>query len=55
MPSSKLRRELLKEIHDTKWVGHPEDEITLTLLARSFHYPKREENMQAYVKTYHVC
>ena len=37
MPSSKLRRELLKEIPDTKWVGHPKEERTLALLAWSFH------------------
>ena len=35
--SSKLRRELLKETHDTKWAGHPGEERTLALLSRSFH------------------
>ena len=55
MPSSNLRRELLKETHDTKWVGHPGEEKTLALLARSFHWPKMKEDVQAYVKTYHVC
>ena len=37
VPSSKLRRKLLKEMHDTKWVGHPEEERALALHARSFH------------------
>ena len=37
VPSSNLRRELLKETHDTKWVGHPREEGTVALLARSFH------------------
>ena len=37
VPSSKLRQELLKETHDTKWAGHPREERTLALLARSFH------------------
>ena len=55
MPSSKLRQELLKETHDTKWVGHPGEERTLALLARSFHWPKMKEDVQAYVKTCHVC
>ena len=55
MPSSKLRRELLKETHDTKWAGHPGEEKTLALLARSFHWPKMKEDVQAYVKTCHVC
>ena len=44
MPSSKLRRELLKETHDTKWVGHPGEERTLALLARSFHWPKMKKD-----------
>ena len=54
MPSSKLRRKLLKETHDTKWVGHRREESTLALLARSFHWPKMKEDVQAYVKTCHV-
>ena len=55
MPSSKLRRELLKETHDTKWVGHPEEERTLVLLTQSFHWLEIKEDVQAYVKTCHVC
>ena len=55
MPSTKLRRELLKETHDTRWAGHPGEERTLALLARSFHWPKMKEDVQAYVKTCHVC
>ena len=55
MPSSKLIQELLKEIHDTKWAGHLEEERTLALLARSFHWSKMKEDVQAYVKTCHVC
>ena len=55
VPSSKLRRELLKETRDTKWDGYPGEERTLALLAWSFHWPKMKEDMQAYVKTCHVC
>ena len=55
MPSSKLRQELLKETHDTKWAGHLGEERTLALLVRSFHWPKMKEDVQAYVKTCHVC
>ena len=46
---------MLKETHDTKWDGHPGKERTLVLLAQSFHWPKMKEDMQAYVKTCHVC
>ena len=31
------------------------EERTLALLARSFHWPKMKEDVQAYVKTCHVC
>ena len=55
VPSRKLRQELLKETHDTKWAGHPEEERTLALLERSFHWPKMKEDVQAFVKTCHVC
>ena len=55
MPSSKLRWELLMETHNTKWDGHPKEERTLALLARSFHWPKMKEDLQAYVKKCHVC
>ena len=36
MNLSKLRRELLKEINDTKWVGHLREERTLALVAGLF-------------------
>ena len=45
MPSSKLRWDLLKETHGTKWVGHPGEERTLALLAWSFLWPKKKEDV----------
>ena len=45
VPSSKLRRELLKETHDTKWAGHTGKERTLALLSQSFHWPKMKEDV----------
>ena len=47
---SKLRWELLKKTHDSKWAGHLVEERTLTLFSQSFHWLK---DMQAYVKTCH--
>ena len=32
-----LKRELLRETHDTKWEGHPGEERTMALLARSYY------------------
>ncbi|RVW18515.1 Retrovirus-related Pol polyprotein from transposon 17.6 [Vitis vinifera] len=37
-----LRRDLLRETHDSKWVGHLGEERTLALLARSHYWPKMD-------------
>lgn len=56
VPSSGgLRRELLRETHDSKWAGHPGQERTYALLARCYFWPKMEEDVEAYVKTCLVC
>ena len=36
VPAGGLRKELLLETHDAKWVGHPGEERTLALLAKSY-------------------
>ncbi|KAG6515906.1 hypothetical protein ZIOFF_026344 [Zingiber officinale] len=50
-----LRKELLKETHDPLWAGHPGVERMLALLARSYIWPKMENDVEAYVKTCLVC
>ncbi|CAL9106329.1 unnamed protein product, partial [Musa textilis] len=35
-----LRRELLKECHDSLWAGHPSIHQTLALVERAFYWPK---------------
>ncbi|RVW60334.1 Transposon Tf2-2 polyprotein [Vitis vinifera] len=51
----RLRKDLLRETHDSKWAGHPGEERTLALLARSYYWPKIGEDVQAYVKSCLVC
>ena len=41
---SGLRKDLLRETHDSKWAGHPREERTLALLARSHYWPKMGED-----------
>ena len=36
VPAGGLRNELLRETHDAKWAGHPCEERTLALLAKSY-------------------
>ncbi|RVX00199.1 Transposon Ty3-I Gag-Pol polyprotein [Vitis vinifera] len=55
VPAGGLRKELLRETHDAKWTGHPREERTLALLARSYYWPKMGEDVQAYVKSCLVC
>ncbi|KAE8689123.1 hypothetical protein F3Y22_tig00110943pilonHSYRG00133 [Hibiscus syriacus] len=51
----KLRKELMKECHDSKWVGHPGVDRTLALLSKQYYWPHIAEDVQAYVKTCLVC
>ncbi|KAH0709457.1 hypothetical protein KY284_010884 [Solanum tuberosum] len=50
-----LRKDLMKEVHDTTWASHPEVERMLALLSRVYFWPKMEDDIKAYVKTCHVC
>ena len=45
VPTSGLRRELLWETHDAKWVGHPDEERTVTLLVISYYWSKMGEDV----------
>ncbi|KAE8697362.1 hypothetical protein F3Y22_tig00110621pilonHSYRG00135 [Hibiscus syriacus] len=51
----KLRKELMKECHDSKWAGHPGVDRTLALLSEQYYWPHMDEDVQAYVKTCLVC
>jgi hypothetical protein len=50
-----LRNELLKETHDPLWAGHPGVERMLALLAKSYYWPKMDQDVELYVKTCLVC
>lgn len=50
-----LRRELMKECHDSLWAGHPGIQRTLALLERLYYWPRMEEDVEGYVRTCLVC
>lgn len=50
-----LRREVMKECHDSKWAGHPGVNRTLALLEDRFYWPDMRNDIEAYVKTCLVC
>ncbi|CAH9095580.1 unnamed protein product [Cuscuta europaea] len=50
-----LRRDLVKECHDTKWVGHPGQKRTLALVETAYFWPQMRDTVELYVKTCLVC
>lgn len=50
-----IRRELLKESHDSKWAGHPGRERMYVLLSRSYYWTQLRDDVELYVKTCLVC
>jgi len=49
-----LRKNLMKEAHDTTWAGHPGVERMLALLSRVYYWPKLEDNIEAHVNNCHI-
>ncbi|GMQ12089.1 hypothetical protein CsSME_00054546 [Camellia sinensis var. sinensis] len=50
-----LRRNLIKECHDTQWAGHPGQRRTRALLESSYYWPQMRDAVEQYVKTCLVC
>ncbi|KAE8699155.1 hypothetical protein F3Y22_tig00110584pilonHSYRG00049 [Hibiscus syriacus] len=50
-----LRRDLIKECHNTKWAGHPGQKRTMALLETSYFWPHMKDSVELYVKTCLVC
>ena len=44
-------KDLMKEAHDSAWVGHSGVQRMLALLSRVYIWPKMEDDIEAYVKT----
>ena len=50
-----LRKEILKECHDSKWAGHPGIHRTLALVEHTYYWPRMRDDVELYVKTCLVC
>ncbi|KAH9744594.1 Endonuclease [Citrus sinensis] len=50
-----LRKEIIKECHDSKWAGHPRIESTTALVQASYFWPHMRDDIEAYVRTCLVC
>lgn len=53
--SSGLRRHLLKECHNSLWVGHPGQRCSFALLEKGFFWEKTREDVEEYVHTCIIC
>ncbi|KAE8692821.1 cytochrome P450 78A7-like [Hibiscus syriacus] len=50
-----LRKEFMRECHDSKWAGQPGIHRTLALIAEHYYWPHMGNDVEAYVKTCLVC
>ncbi|KAH9670463.1 Endonuclease [Citrus sinensis] len=50
-----LRKEVIKECHDSKWAGHPRIERTTALVQASYFWPHMRDDIESYVRTCLVC
>ena len=50
-----IRRNLIKECHDTKWVGHPRQRRMRALLKLAYYRHQIGDEVEAYVRTCLVC
>ncbi|PKI60465.1 hypothetical protein CRG98_019119 [Punica granatum] len=50
-----LRREILRECHDSKWAGHSGIHRTLALVEERYYWPQLRDDVETFVKTCLVC
>ncbi|KAI3412628.1 Hydrolase_4 domain-containing protein [Psidium guajava] len=50
-----LRRDVLRECHDSKWAGHPGVHRTLALVEEHYFWPHLRDDVEVYVRTCLVC
>jgi hypothetical protein len=55
VPAGPIRRELLRESHDSQWARHPGRERMFALMSRSYYWPHMRDDVELYVNTCLVC
>ena len=50
-----IRRNLIKECHDSKWAGHPRQRGKRALLESIYYWPQIRDDVETYVRTCLVC
>ncbi|KAL9265229.1 Transposon Tf2-6 polyprotein-like protein [Drosera capensis] len=50
-----LRKEIIRECHDSQWAGHLGVHRTMALVSEHYYWPKMEADVETYVRTCLVC
>ena len=50
-----LRKEQIKECHDSLWAGHPGLKHTLALIKKVYYWTQLRDDAEAYVRTCLAC
>ena len=50
IPNNKIRKEILKENHDSVDIGHPGQHKMLELLKRTYWWPGLKEDVKKYIQ-----
>lgn len=53
--NGKLRNEIMKKCHDSRWASYSGIHCTLVLFEYCYYWPHMGDNVESYVKTCPVC
>nr|XP_048326679.1 uncharacterized protein LOC125421524 [Ziziphus jujuba var. spinosa] len=48
-----IRKNLIKECHDTKWAGHPGQKRTRALLETNYYWPQMWDDIEMFTERFH--
>jgi hypothetical protein len=52
LPEGKLRKEMMREYHDSLLVGHWNDKVTTSELSKKYYWPNMKDDVHNYVVSY---
>jgi hypothetical protein len=55
LPKGKLRREMMREYHDSPLAGHRNEKVTTSELSKKYYWPNMKEDVHNYVASCSKC
>jgi hypothetical protein len=55
LPEGKLRREMMREYHDSPLAGHRNDKVTTSELSKKYYWPNMKDDVHNYVASCSKC